>query len=47
MKSPFLSAAFAAVVLPCAVQAATHQVAALSDLAGVNNALRVKAGDTV
>ena len=47
MKSPFLSAAFAAVVLPCAVQAATHQVAALSDLAGVNKALRVKAGDTV
>ena len=47
MKSPFLSAALAAVVLPCAAQAATHQVAALSDLAGVNKALRVKAGDTV
>ena len=47
MKSPLLSAALAAVVLPLAAQAATHQVAALSDLAGVNKALRVKAGDTV
>ena len=47
MKSPLLSAALAAVVLPLAVQATTHEVAALSDLAGVNKALRVKAGDTV
>ena len=47
MKSPLLSAALAAVLLPGAVHAATHEVAALSDLAGVNKALRVKAGDTV
>ena len=47
MKSPLLSAALAAVLLQGAVQAATHEVAALSDLAGVNKALRVKAGDTV
>ena len=47
MKRSILPAAFAAIILPGAVQAATHQVAALSDLAGVNKALLVKAGDTV
>ena len=47
MKRSILPAAFAVIVLPGAVQAATHQVAALSDLAGVNKALLVKAGDTV
>ena len=47
MKRTLFSAALAAVLLPCAAQAATHEVAALSDLAGVNKALRVKPGDTV
>lgn len=35
MKSPLVPAALAVILLSCAAQAATHEVAALSDLAGV------------